>query len=358
MKDNKVLKIVLISLAVIAIIIVLYLLIKYVIVYFLPFIIALLLAALIEPFVSFLERKLKFKRGLAVALALGLILASFFVLIFFGATRLFFELDRLIRNLPDFQEMSRSVHEYWSQGHMVEFFENWVFSPQLQGALEEGLETLYKALETSLKGVFFALQDGARLIVNIFLTLLISLIATFFMSKDKEALAASLNRFIPEKLRENVQYFKNELAAGTVGYIRARFTLIAITTFITIVALEAFGSNYSLLLGLLCGLLDLIPIVGPGAMFVPWAIYSFFVGSKILALQLIILYVSISVFRTLLEPKIIGQNIGVHPLATLISVYLGLKIFGAGGVFIGPALLITFRAFFRTGFLPKWKFFD
>lgn len=355
MKEQKIVRIAAIALLASLGFLVAYYILKNIFAYLMPFIFAMLLAGLIEPFVGFLEKNLKLKRGVAVSIALGLIVSLLIFMIVFGTSRLFFELDRLLKNLPDFQEMMKKLEDFWSERNLLETFESWDLAPQFQRAIEEGLEAVYKSLESFLKGLFQALQDGARWAVKLVINFVISFLAAFFISKDKKELGGYFNNLIPERFREDFNFFKGEMAAGAVGFIRARFILISISTFLIVLALELFASPYSLILGLICGILDFIPVIGPGLLLIPWALYLFLVGNKVFALQIIALYLAHSILRTMLEPRVIGRNIGVHPLATLISVYLGLKIFGALGVIIGPAFVIATKAIFRTGLLANWK---
>lgn len=337
--------------------IVLYFFARYVLFYFLPFIIALILTSLIDPVVMFLQRRCRFSRGLAVMFSLGLIIAIIALMIGFGVSRLFFELDRLVRTLPDYQGALDQFQVLWDHDRLQEIMDNWEISPQLQSALEDGLSDVYNTATEAVRGFFKTLQDGTRRVVNFFVVMLITFIATFFMAKDKEILSRSIASIVPDKWKRDASQFREELSHSVIGFIRAQFILISITTIVTILGLEIIGSNYSLILGILCGILDVIPILGPGLVFVPWIFFSFLSGDAAFAIMLIILYGTMVVVRSSLEPKVIGKNIGIHPLGTLLALYLGLRIFGPVGVILGPAIAIVSKAFVKAGLLAHLKIF-
>src|SRR5690606_5790957 len=128
-----------------------------------------------------------------------------------------------------------------------------------------------------------------------------------------------------------------------LGYLRAQIILMLITMGQTLVGLYVLGVDYTLLLTLIVGFLDLLPVLGPGLIFVPWCVLAFLLGNLRLAVSLLILYGIISVVRQLIQPKIVGDSIGIHPLETLVSLYVGLKVLGVAGLILGPILVVIIK---------------
>ena len=106
--------------------------------------------------------------------------------------------------------------------------------------------------------------------------------------------------------------------------------------------------EYPILMAVLIGLVDALPIVGSGTIIMPWAIISAFNGNIKLAVALVILYLIVIVIRQIIEPKIISNHIGIHPIFTLIAMYTGFKVIGTIGIFIGPIILIILKSVFET----------
>ena len=142
-----------------------------------------------------------------------------------------------------------------------------------------------------------------------------------------------------------------EIIISLGGYLKAHVILIIISFFIVLIGLYIFhflnlNVEYPLMAALGIGFVDALPIVGSGTVMVPWAVLSAVNGNIKLAIGLLILYVIVIVVRQLIEPKIVSNHIGIHPIFTLIAMYTGFKIVGIIGMFIGPILLIIIKNIF------------
>ena len=104
--------------------------------------------------------------------------------------------------------------------------------------------------------------------------------------------------------------------------------------------------SYSFLLALVISFVDILPVLGVGSVLVPWAVFSFVSGRWNFGIGLLIIYGCVTVVRQIAEPKIVGGSIGLHPLATLVSMYAGLKLLGVTGLLIGPVTAIIVKSLF------------
>jgi len=138
------------------------------------------------------------------------------------------------------------------------------------------------------------------------------------------------------------------ISSALTGFVRAQFILISITFLQATFGLYLLGIEYALTIGVLVGLVDLIPILGPGSIFIPWAFWHIIVGEYKFAVALLILYGILAIVRQLIEPKILGTSLGLHPLATLMAVFIGLRLFGISGIILGPLSLIIFKAVLQS----------
>ncbi len=323
---------------------------KYALVYFLPFIIAIIVALLIEPVVHFFEKKTKLSRGLAVGLVLGLILVIFGVFVVAGVSRIYMELERLSHNLPSYQVIWDQFQ--WILNHNDELknlMTRWHLSVGQQEAVNKILQDLYEFFTNNFKTIIRELLGLLARLPSLVTVLMISFIATFFISRDRRLLGDLFWRLIPRRFQRKLRSAKNEIIQGAIGFIRAEVILISITTLIAIVGLELLDSNYALIIGFASGLLDLIPVIGPTLIFIPWAIYSMATGHVYYGLALLVLYGVMAVVRQLAEVRLIGKSIGVHPLATMVAMYVGAKALGVVGFFIGPAAVIVLKALTKSG---------
>jgi sporulation integral membrane protein YtvI len=142
------------------------------------------------------------------------------------------------------------------------------------------------------------------------------------------------------------------LRKSIFGFIRAQIILSAMTYCITLTGLLILGANYPMAIALLIVIVDLLPILGTGSVLVPWALFEIVMyGNYYVGFGLIILFLAITVFRRIVEPKILGDAVGISPLAALISLYVGLELVGVVGLFLGPIIVIIYNAMRRVGLL-------
>lgn len=185
------------------------------------------------------------------------------------------------------------------------------------------------------------------------MVLVVSIVATFFMSASYPGVKNFFSNLIPRKWKPSAHSVSRDLGAAVVGFVRAEAILISVTGLILTLGLVWMGNPYAFTIGFISVFLDLLPIVGTGMIFVPWIVGLFILGSVSEGIKLLIIYLIAMVVRQIIEPKIMSQNIGIHPLATIISMYVGLKLLGAFGLILGPGLVIIYEALRKAGFFGK-----
>lgn len=327
-----------------------YLLWTYLLGYVLPFFLAIFFAVLIDPMVGSVER-LKVPRGLAVAMVLLVVLGVLSALLVGAVAVINLELGDFYASLP-------------------QYYQGWVAAGQeLLSRLGTFQKALPKSAQTVINNRLVALNQWAEQVVSKILlalsaasalpglitTVLITLIATFFFSRDKRIIARFLLSLLPPAWKLKVIDTKAEVFLSTVGFVKAQLTLVTITALVTTIGLNLIGSKYSFVVGILSGLLDILPVLGPSLIFIPWITYHLAFGNTAFGIYVAIVYGIISATRQVLEPKIVGDRIGLHPLATLFALYLGLQIFGPAGVIMGPLTIIILKAMVKSGLLPIFQ---
>jgi len=324
-----------------------FLLVGYVLPLVFPFVLSVLMAALIEPAVRWLVRNARISRALAVGLVLALACGLLLTVLGIGLSRLFTELFNLTGSLPQYYKQASAIVEDLAKtlGELAS-----ALPTPVQTIATQQLGRVYTALEKLLGAVF----DGLKGLPSLFGLFAVTVIATYFVSRDKDMLLKLLQRVFPGISTGKVTQARTEVLESTVGLLKAEMVLVSVTMAIVTVALWLMGSEYALVIGMATGLLDVMPIVGPGLVFVPWALYCLVFGSPVFGIMLLALYGVMSAVRQVLEAKIIGERTGLHPLLTLLSMYLGIRIFGAAGIIVGPLSAIVLKAVVRAGLIPGW----
>ena len=206
-------------------------------------------------------------------------------------------------------------------------------------------------VESSVKGVF----GFVAALPNMAAILVIILLAAFFISKDWYKWIDRLSPLFPDGVRKSASTLWNNLQRALFGYVRAQLVMISITALFVIIGLLIMRVDYAITIGLLIGLVDLLPYLGTGAVIVPWIIYSFIQGDIPLGIGLSILYGIIVVTRQIVEPKVLATSIGLDALSTLIAMVVGLQLFGILGLIIGPVSLVLINALYKANVFKDIK---
>jgi len=321
--------------------------------FLLPFIIGIFIAFLIDPMVSLIEKKFRLDRGMVVGVVLTAIFCLFGYVFTLIITRLTFELSKLIYTLPNYSNYYNMVFDRIT-AYLVYFSTK--IPEDILEYVKNNLNQILSAMTGFLSNIYSFLMNKVTMVPNLFINLFVFLIFVFlfsyFFSKDKNKILKFLMNILPKTLQEKIKNVQIELFLSFINMIKAQIILVMISTTITILGLYILKVDYALTLGIICGLLDILPLFGPSLIFIPWIIFSVIMGNISFAMGLLILYVIMIGSRQIFQAKIISQNLGIDPLLTLISIYLGIEIFGFMGLFIGPLVVVIMRALLHSGVIP------
>ncbi len=323
---------------------------------FLPFILAVIMAILIEPLVNIFEKRWHLARGLAVFLSLVLVVGGLILMISLLVSKIITELSGLHPFFVSYSDqISRQIVE--TVAHIKVLYLGLNLPPVLQVAIQGNLEKALTLVQNLLNATLNVAIQALAMLPSAAIFLLIATVGTFLMVKDRALLSNFFLTIIPIQARSKTRNVIAELFNALVGFIKAYSILITITGVLTMIGLRLMGVEYALTLGIAAGLFDILPVLGPGTIFLPWIIWEFSTGDTAMGISLLLLYVIISIVRQFLEPKIVGDNIGLHPLATLVSLYVGLQLGGIFGMIMGPVLVVIVMACYRVGILDSisWR---
>lgn len=196
-----------------------------------------------------------------------------------------------------------------------------------------------------------------RALPNLATVLIFSLLGTFFISKDWYKLGDRVRKLLPERVLTSGGNVYRGLQKALIGFLKAQLTLISITAVIVLIGLLILRVDYAITIALITGIVDLMPYLGTGLIFVPWILYLFFTKNYFLTIAISVLYIIVIVQRQLMEPKVLSTNIGLDPLATLVALFVGFQLFGFLGLIIGPVTLVVINTLHQTGVLKEiWDF--
>lgn len=322
-----------------------------------PFLLAVLFAWMADPLVGFLQKKAHFPRRIASVVSILIVIFIIGFVIWMVLKRLGIEISNLAAAIPQLMDRLPFIFNTLEEKlHLLNRYVNdFGVQLELESIAAKGLESL-SGMITSLTSAAgsFAYQVVKRL-PSLLVAIFACLLSTYFISSDKERILGFLGRQVPEKWKERAVEIKGYLSGAFFQYVKAQLILMTITFFELLIAFLIIRVDSPFLLALIICIVDMLPVLGTGTVLVPWALFSLLMSDYRRALGLVITYVVCLVVRQLLEPKIVSGQIGIHPLLTLMALYIGLKTMGVFGMLIGVILMIILVNLQRSGAIKLWK---
>lgn len=355
MPENRHLRFLLILLYLVLGVLGAYLLFKYVLKWLLPFVIAFIVAALLKRPTLFLAKKLHLSRGFVsvfmVIFVYGVVGTGIGLLISFtiGQLRAFAaDLPNYLSALPDV------LNGLWTDFvELVQKLPETVSGPIL--SFIESAITDFSAPAMNVGSVFGTVKNVAFSIPTILIFTIAMLVSTFYLLKDFDRIMAFLAAQIPDRVVESVTRLKKHMVTTLGRWFRAMGIIILITFAELTVGFLIIDLDYAVLIAALVALIDALPVFGTGTVLIPWAVYLLLTGSYSRALYLLLLYGIITVIRNIIEPRILGDHIGLNPLVMLICFYLGFITLGLVGMFVLPVLLVCLDKLQEWGYIRLWR---
>lgn len=317
---------------------------------FLPFILGYLFSLLVNPLADLLQKRLKLPRGVSVIFVLILTLGILGSIVTFGAVKLFDEIRNLYIQFPviyaNAQASIQDLSDKWSVVY-VDLPEN------IQLAFSSFTDNVSNRITDIINTKAFPIMDFAgsfaKSLPSIFIAVVVFILSAFFMVSDSETISKFIHSTVLKGREENFKELKLYIQNYIGGYIKAQLIIMSIAFLIIFTGLSILKVEYALLIALCIAVFDALPFFGSGAVLWPWAIISFINSNYKLGVGLIIIYFMIICTRQFIEPKIVSSNIGTHPVITLMSMYVGYKIFSIGGMIFGPLVMMLCISLVRAG---------
>ena len=316
---------------------------KYILPLFVPFLAAYFIAWLIRPLVSFLHRKLGIPPVIGGAAAILLLFAAVGTGLFWLGRMLIDQLTAFFSNLPEYQLMLSEQIEGICSGCDRVF----KLPPgTAEAAVEENMRLVMKNVQTevipALSKQSISVAIGAAGLLGI---LLIVIVSALLIVKDMESYK---ERFRDSRFYREIHRITGKLSETGIAYLRTQGIIMLIIAAICTIGLLMIENNYALLIGIGIALFDAFPVLGSGLILIPWAVICLLAKDIRAAVILAVMYVSCQLVREVLEPKMLGNKIGIPPIGTMMAMYVGVKLFGVSGFLLGPVGLIILKTCFSA----------
>lgn len=326
------------------------------IVLFMPLIIGWFISCIANPLVVFLESKIKIRRKagtVMVIVAVIAIVSGFGYMIF---SLLFRQIHGFIREMPDM--WNGIVHDLERFGS---------FANQYVGNMAPNLTELMNNIQKSIGDVITDLPSRFNLdafdgmstmvgnIANVLISVIMTMLSAYFFIADREWLYEKLEKVVPKGIMQKYFVFYGSIKQAVGGYFKAQLRIEVWMYLLILIGLFVLDVRYAALIALLIAVIDILPFFGSGAVLMPWAVVTALGGNYARALGFLIIWSAGQLFRQLIQPKIMGDSIGMKPIPTIVLLFIGYKAAGVIGMLVAVPIGIVVVNMNDAGFfdVPK-----
>lgn len=317
---------------------------------FMPFLLALIVAWLLHPLVRWLQKKLNISRKVLSMILILLVYVGIGAILYGLGYAAVTQIRSLVENWGDIRAQVlaslESLSEYLSG--LVELLPDSVAS-NLEGLASQLLDWLQSVLPSALDTTLGGGMSVVSRIPSFAIAAVVFMMASYFITADYPRLRFLATDRLPESVREFGGNFKRIFVEAFGGYLKSQLILSLGVFLILTAGFFLIHQPYGLLLAFLFAVLDFIPIIGAGTIMVPWSVVCLVTGDYRSAIELMVIWGIICLFRRLAEPKILGDQTGLSPILSLVGIYVGMRLGGVLGMIVGPLLLLVVINLWKLG---------
>lgn len=315
--------------------------------FFMPFVVGFIISLIVNPIVKFLDKKLRIKRTYGLLFLTAAVVGAVTFGCYAFGTMLLVETKEFIAEIPAIyeatkQELSAATAQFQSIIAMLPGMQEFDFA-----ALESSLA---KMISDTVDGLFTA-ETFSKIgnLADVLVSVIMGILATYFFVVDRDKMVHNIKSHLPNGFYDNVIRVYGEILRSIAGYFKAQFQIMGIIFIIVAVGLFILDIKRAWLIALGIAFLDLLPVFGTGTVLLPWAIIKIFSGDFAVALGMAVIYVIALVVHQMLQPKLVGDAIGLNVFATLVYMYIGYKVKGVLGMMIAVPIGMVLESFYKAG---------
>ena len=318
--------------------------------FFMPFVIGWVIALIANPLVRVLEKRVKIARKHSSVLITVLVLGVVVLVLYCLVVVLFRQMVSLIGDLPVIIEEMQIQLELLAK-KMQGLYE--VLPMDMKEIFNDAGASVIGAITKLLSNISTSSLDGAgSLVKNVaefFFMAIITVLSAYFFISEREYVMRLWHRMVPSSMEENVNLIKENVAKAIGGYFKAQFKIMFIIIGILLAGFWIIDIKYAYLLAIVVAALDFLPVFGTGTILFPWAFFEVLGGNYYNAICLLIIYLVCQLARQMLQPKMVGDSVGLNPLVALFLLFVGYRIKGVVGMIIAIPIGMVVISLYRAG---------
>ena len=326
-------------------------------VYFMPFVIAAVIALIANPLVKFLERRVKIVRKAGTAFVIIVVLGLVVLVSYLVIAKLISEITGFVTTAPQIwettsstiKEISVMLNHYFDR--MPAGLQDW-----LNGIGETFGEDMTYWFQNSGTPLAESAGNFAKNLPLVIISIIMTILASYLFLAEKDYVVKVIQKLFPAKLQERWNLVYGTMKDAVGGYFKAQFKIMGVVYVILLVGFAILDIKYAFLIALLIAILDFLPFFGTGAVMWPWAVIAFFQNNYKLTIGLVIIWAVSQFIRQLIQPKLVGDSIGLEPIPTLIFLYIGFRVGGAFGLIIAVPVGMIIINLYRAGVFSNFVY--
>lgn len=297
--------------------------------FLMPFVIGWIISCIANPVVCWLDKKVKIQKKFGSAIMIVVVIGAVIGVLYLLISMIVRELGGLVTNLPEmYQEIALQFKEI---SNNLEGVYN-----MLPKGIQDGWSAMVSGVGNATGGWIEKISDPtvtmvgdiAKSIPTIIIATFVTILSAYFFVADRENVIAWFKRVIPESVYKRLTMVVSNFKFSVGGYFKAQFKIMGVVGAILLVGLSILRVKYVIVFSLIIAFLDFLPFLGTGTAFVPWCVYTFLVGDYKRLIFLVVLYATTQIVRQLIQPKLVGDEVGLKPLPTLVFIYIGYRLGG------------------------------
>ena len=319
-------------------------------VFYMPFLIAFVISMIIEPAIKILMNKIHLTRKTSSVIILIVVFGIIIGVMIWGITTIISEATGLLLSINQYYD--NILEQVIGLIEKIKL-DSLNIPNEIVSIIQNSASEVLNYIANWIKTTLTSIVNFFTAIPTIGIYFFITTIALYFICTDKIYILDQLEHHLPRKWSKKLLMHIKEISTTLSLYLKAQATLIIITFIISVIGLYLFKCigldiKYPFIIAIGIGFVDALPILGSGTAMIPWAFFTALNGDIKLAIGISILWIVMSVTRQFIEPKIVSNQIGIHPIFTLIAMYTGFKFIGVFGLIIGPIVLIILDNIFSN----------
>lgn len=317
-----------------------YFCVEYLLPIFLPFLIAYLLKLILRPMINWLETRWGLKRKIVTVVLLVLITGILISLVVSFAGVLSVQIKKLIQNSEYYEE---KVDKVTNQACIVVEKYSGIESQDIKHWLDKGVEQIFEFGQDS-EIVYIVMNKSVstiRILIEWIVLMITTILAAYYMLSGANIKKEKKENKQKEMWLNEIRGIARRVTSVCSAYVKTQLIIMSITFVICLISFLIIRNEYAFLIALIVGALDALPLIGVGVILVPWGIICLLMGNYFNAIVILLAFVVCYFAREVLEPRLMGNQIGITPLMTIASMYVGYKVFGIIGVVLGPICYIV-----------------